>query len=66
MDVHPDIVQWKKTTAEFDQQWGTLSSAMSTSSIEPMKVDLSLPVEDMIQSAVKDIECTYTVYNVLF
>ena len=56
--IPEEIKQWQKRRAEFDRQWGQLSAAIKGSAIDPLRVDCSLSTEEMLQSAVKQMEGT--------
>lgn len=50
---------WKNAKSDYVRQWGQLSSAIKGSAIDPLVIDCSLPVEDMVSAAVSRMEGNY-------
>jgi len=57
--IPEEVKQWQKAKAEFDRQWGQLSAAIKGSAIDPLSVDCSVSPEEMLKSAVKQVEGVY-------
>lgn len=51
-----EVQQWQKRKAEFDRHWGPLSAAIKGSAINPLPVDYSLGLQEMLQSASSQME----------
>lgn len=55
----PEVQEWQKLRAEYDRQWGQLSAAIKGSAIDPLPVNCSLSLGEMLSSAVKQLESVF-------
>ena len=54
--VPEEIKQWQVKRDEFDRQWAQLSSAIKGMAMDPLRINCSLGQEEMLQSAVSQME----------
>ena len=49
-------MEWKKKTEEYNKLWNQLSSSIKGSAIDPISVDCSLPVNEILEKAISHME----------
>ena len=54
--IPEEVKQWQKGRAEFDRHWGQLLASIKGSAIDPLPIDCSLSPEEMLKSAVRQME----------
>ena len=54
--IPEEVKQWRKGRAEFDRHWGQLLASIKGSAIDPLPIDCSLSPEEMLKSAVRQME----------
>ena len=62
--IPEEVKQWQKGRAEFDRHWGQLLASIKGSAIDPLPIDCSLSPEEMLKSAVRQMEgvCAHRAY----
>lgn len=58
----PDVVSWQNAKADYVRQWGQLLSSIKGSAIDPLVVDCTLSIEDMVKTAISLLEGMYYAY----
>ena len=69
--IPEEVKQWQKGRAEFDRHWGQLLASIKGSAIDPLPIDCSLSPEEMLKSAVRQMEgvcvhCGYVFVHMLY
>ena len=59
MPIPKEVEEWKKQKAEYDRQWGPLSSSMKGSAIDPLVIKCNCSPDNLLQSAIKALEGTH-------
>ncbi len=57
----PEVQRWQKQRLEYDRQWGQLSAAIKGSAIDPLPVNCTLTPEEMLSSALKQLEGVFVI-----
>ena len=67
--IPEEVKQWQKGRAEFDRHWGQLLASIKGSAIDPLPIDCALSPEEMLKSAVRQMEgvcvcvCVHCAYS---
>lgn len=53
------ITMWQSAKSDYTRQWNQLSSAIKGSAIDPIVIDCTLHMEDMVLTAINQMEGKY-------
>lgn len=62
MPIPKEVEEWKKQKAEYDRQWGPLSSSMKGSAIDPFALKCNGTSESLLQATIRVMEGTVHLY----
>ncbi|XP_064400448.1 adenylate kinase 9-like [Halichondria panicea] len=64
VSLPPELAQWQQQRKEYDKLWGQLSASMKGSAIDPLSINCSLSIEEMMSSAITQIEDVFVFKSV--
>ena len=50
------ITRWQNSKSDYARQWSQLSASIKGSGIDPIVINCSSPIEQMVSSAIKSME----------
>lgn len=56
MKVPELVTKWKNAKSNYNSQWNQLLASIKGSAIDPIVIDCTLPLEDVVATAVKLME----------